>query len=383
MTQPLIPALSPPRPAPPEVAALRPTVVEVDTAALAHNLREVRRRVGPQVRIQAVVKADAYGHGAVPSARAFVEAGADWLGVALVEEGVELRRAGLLVPICVLSGLASPDDARAVVSHRLTPIVYRPDHLDAISAAAKNAGLARYPVHFKVDTGMGRWGALPGEVAPFLDALARHPELDLEGFATHFASADGDPDATLAQVRLFADVDASLQNRGFSPRIRHLANSAGLALADAHADMVRPGLALYGLGAPALRPALTLRTRIAHLKPVPQGFPVSYGATFVTSRDSILGVLPIGYADGLPRRVSNRAEVLVRGRRVPVVGRVCMDACMVDVTHVDGVQPGDEVVIIGRQGAVRLGADELATHADTISYEILTGIGKRVPRTYR
>lgn len=390
-SQPLIPALSSPRPVSAEAAPLRPTVVEVDTSALGHNLRELRRVVGPNIRILAVVKADAYGHGAVPCARAFVEAGADWLGVALVEEGVELRRAGLLVPICVLSGLADLADARAIVSNRLAPIVFRPDQLEAIAAAARAAGLSRYPVHLKLDTGMGRWGALGHEIPAILDTLARLPELELEGLATHFSSAESDPDTTCQQLAAFADLEATLRLRGHSPRLRHLANSAGLlAHPAARADMVRPGLALYGsapsnklAGGVDLRPALTLRTRVVHLKPVGAGFPVSYGETFVTSRSSVIGVLPIGYADGLPRRASNRAELLVRGRRVPVVGRITMDTTMVDLTHVDGVTVGDEAVIIGRQGAVCIDAGELAGHADTIAYEILTGIGKRVPRTYR
>lgn len=391
MTQPPLPPLAPPRPVPAEVAGLRPTVVEVDTQALGHNLGQARRLCGPGVKVLAVVKADAYGHGAVPCARAFVAAGADWLGTALVEEGAELRRAGLLAPICVLSGLAG-DDARVLVSSRLTPMVYRADHLASVAAAARAAGLARYGVHLKVDTGMGRYGVLPADVGAFLDALAAHPGLELEGLATHFACADaGDPDAMEQPLAAWREVEATVWARGLRPRLRHLANSASL-LGDrrTHGDMVRPGLMLYG-HSPAsrlvrraeLRPALSLRTRITHLKEVPAGFPVGYGATFVTSRPSLLATLPIGYADGLPRAVSNRAEMLVRGRRAPVVGRVCMDACVLDVTNVPEAALGDEVMIIGRQGSVGIEVEELAGHADTISYEILGGIGKRVPRTYR
>ncbi len=394
MTQLLRPALAAARPVPSLDEAplhLRPTEVEVDLGALAHNLKEAKRLVGPAVQVLAVVKADAYGHGAVPAARAFVGAGAAWLGVAIVEEGAELRRAGLVAPICVLSGLAG-DEAAALVEHRLTPMVYRPDQLAAVARAVRAAGLVHYGVHLKVDTGMGRYGALPEEVGAFLDALRAHPALELEGLATHFALADQGDDRSMAEQRAkFDAVAQSLSARGLHPKLRHLANSASLLdHPETHADLVRPGLMLYGIAPAArlkrladLKPALTFRTHITHLKEVPAGFPVSYGATYVTTRPSRLATLPVGYADGLPRAVSNRAEMLVRERRAPLVGRVCMDACLLDVTHVAGASIGDEVVLIGRQGAVAIGADELATHADTVSYEILCGIGKRVPRVYR
>jgi len=399
MTQPLFPPSTPPRPVPAEVVGLRPTVVEVETAALAHNLRLLRARTGPAVRIQAVVKADAYGHGAVPCARAFVAAGADWLGVALVEEGVELRRAGLLVPVCVLSGIATPQDARVLVGYRLTPMVYRVDQLELVAAAARDAGLARYPVHLKLDTGMGRWGALPEDLPSLMDRLAQLPALELEGLATHFAHADsGDPAELLGPLQRFRALEQSLATRGWSPTLRHQCNSAALlcggalGLGQGPGEMVRPGIALYGVdpleqagdgAAHPLRPALTLRTRVAHLKSVGAGFAVSYGGTFQTARPSVLATLPIGYADGLPRAASNRAQVLVRGRLAPVVGRVCMDACVVDVTDVPGAALGDEVVLIGAQGGARLAAATLADAAGTISYEILSGLGKRVPRVYR
>ena len=404
MTQPLFPPSTPPRPVPAEVVGLRPTVVEVETAALAHNLRYLRARTGPSVRIQAVVKADAYGHGAVPCARAFVAAGADWLGVALVEEGVELRRAGLLVPVCVLSGIATPQDARVLVGYRLTPMVYRVDQLELVAAAARDAGLARYPVHLKLDTGMGRWGALPEDLPALMDRLAQLPSLELEGLATHFAHADSGDLAELAgPLQRFRALEQTLRARGWAPSLRHQCNSAALlcggalGLGQGSGEMVRPGIALYGVdpleggdedgdedgGATPLRPALTLRTRVAHLKSVGAGFAVSYGGTFMTARPSVLATLPIGYADGLPRAASNRARVLVRGRVAPVVGRVCMDACVVDVTDVPGAALGDEVVLIGAQGGARLEAATLAEAAGTISYEILSGLGKRVPRVHR
>ncbi len=390
MTQPLIPALVPPRPVPAEVALLRPTVIEVELAALAHNVALLRSRLAPGVKLLAVVKADAYGHGAIPCARTFVESGADWLGVALVEEGVELRRAGLLAPICILSGLGSHSDARVIVSHRLTPLVSRPDHLDAMAAAAHDAGLDRYPIHLKVDTGMARWGALPSEVGPFLDALQTHPGLVLEGLATHLACADSPEESAVSgPLHIFRGIEAFVRDRGFAPTLRHIGNSAALlAHPKSHGDMVRPGLALYGASpfdtpVDGLRPVLTLKTRITHLKTLPAGAPIGYGASFHTTRSTRVATVPIGYADGLPRRVSNRARMLIRGRPASIVGRVCMDACMLDVTDIDDAALGDEVVILGRQGDATIGPDELGRHAETLSYEILTGLGKRVPRTYR
>lgn len=371
--------------------SLRPTVVEVDTSALAHNLREARRIVGPSVRVLAVLKADAYGHGAVPCARAFVDAGADWLGVALVGEGVELRRAGIAAPICVLSGLVE-NDAPALVAHGLTPMIFRGDHLEQLVSALRAAGHRRYGVHVKIDTGMGRLGVLPHDLGAFLDALASHPELEVEGLATHFARADEEEPAAIAQAaEIFRAARQTLAARGIRPGLCHLANSAALlGYPQTHGDMVRPGLMLYGL-APAphlarcadLRPGLSLRTHVSHLKNVPAGFPVSYGGTFTTSRPSRLGVLPIGYADGLPRHLSNRGHVLAGGVRVPIVGRVCMDASLVDLTDVPGIGVYDDVVLLGRQGDGFVSADEWASLSDTISYEMLCGLGKRVPRVYR
>lgn len=368
-----------------------PIVAEIDRAALAHNLHAVRRRVGTGVRILSVVKADAYGHGATECAKSFVAAGADWLGVARAPEGVALRRAGLAVPVCVLSGLMG-GDADEVVAHRLTPLVYRADHLEALASAVRRAGHARFPVHVKIDTGMGRFGALPEESGALMDALSRQPQLELEGLATHLARADADDAGSVGrQLAQFDAVRQSFAARGLRPSMVHLANSAGvLGFARAHGDMVRPGLMLYGVapdafreGAADLRPALSWKTRIVHLKEVPAGFGVGYGHAFVAARDTRLAVLPVGYADGLPVPASNRAQVLVGGRRVPLVGRVCMDACMVDVTDLPQVAVGDEAVLIGSQGEDSLGAADLAAAAGTLSYEILCGIGARVPRVYR
>jgi len=378
---------------------VRPTEAVIDLSAATDNYRLAVELGGcPAI---AVVKADAYGHGAVPVARALAEAGAPWLGVALVEEGVELRAAGLQLPILVLGG-AFGDAWDELLRHRLTPLVTSAPQVTALGAAAR-ALRVRAEAHLELDTGMGRLGAAPGEVPALLRALAASPEVALTGLCTHFAGADTDDEAfTARQLRLFAEGAAALRAAGLSPLL-HATNSAGtLRLPGVRQDLSRPGIMLYGylsygpeLPAPPaarqaaarLRPALTWRTAIVHLKEVPAGTRISYGGHWTAPRPSRIATLPVGYADGYDRRLSGRpghgmAEVLVRGRRAPVVGTVCMDLVMVDVTHVPGAALGDEVVLLGRQGEERVDADELARRAGTISYEILCGISGRVPRRY-
>jgi alanine racemase len=380
--------------------ALRPTAAVVDLAAVRNNYRLAVALAGrPAVGI---VKADAYGHGAVPVARALVEAGAPMLAVALVEEGLALRAAGLGTPTLVLGAAFGSFDE--VVAAKLTPVVFTPAHVAALAAAARRAGAGRVPAHLKVDTGMGRIGLAPSELPAFLEALSGAPEVLLEGVCTHFASADLEPRATTErQVALFAEASRTLERAGFPLRYHHLANSAGtIEFPAARQDLTRPGIMLYGylpfgagaaLSAPAsaaaarLRPALTWRTAITHVKSVAAGTAISYGGRWVARRPSRIATLPVGYADGYPRRLSGRpdagrADVLVRGLRAPVAGTVCMDMTMVDVTDVPGAAVGDEVVLLGRQGDASVDADELAARAGTISYEILCGIGPRVPREY-
>lgn len=379
---------------------IRPTEAIVDLAAVAHNFRLAVEIAGrPAVGI---VKADAYGHGAVRVARVLLDAGAPLLAVALVEEGIELRESGIRAPILVM-GAAYGDRYDLLVRHRLTPIVFTPEHVARLGAAARSAG-ARAMAHLKIDTGMGRLGVSPGDLPAFVEALRGAPEVELEGVCTHFANADLEPrETTERQLRLFHEASAALAGAGFAPRLHHLANSAGtLEYPAARQDLTRPGIMIYGyspfdgdarLSAPAaravaeLRPALTWRTAIAHVKTVAQGAAVSYGGRWVAARTSRIATLPVGYADGYDRRLSGRpgfgsADVLVRGRRAPVAGTVCMDMTMVDVTDVPGAQPGDEVILLGAQGKLRIGADELAKKLGTISYEVLCGIGKRVPRRY-
>ncbi len=372
-----------------ELPRIRPTRAEVDLGALVRNVRALRS-VAPGVALLAMVKADAYGHGAGLIARALETEGVEMLGVALVEEGLALRQAGVGAEILVLGG-AYEGGWEAMVQASLYPAVFREDQLEALAAAARKLGTVPR-AHLKVDTGLARLGAQPGEV-PALLARARALQVDLQGVMSHFANADlADAGVTQEQLKKFRAVLAQVDAAGFRPRWRHLANSAAMvALPSAregeHLNLVRPGLALYGLS-PApwivlpqpLEPVLSWKTAVVHLKTVPPGTAVSYGGTWTARRPTRIATLPVGYADGYPRRLSNRGQVLVRGQRVPLVGRVCMDLCMVDVTDVPGVALGDEVVLLGRQGTEEVGAVELAGWLETIPYEVLCGVGARVPR---
>jgi len=372
---------------------IRPTRAEVDLAALRRNVAAIKA-LAPRAEILAVVKANAYGHGAAVIARALDSEPVKMLGVALIEEGIELRNAGVRAPILVLGG-SYEGGYDLLVAHGLTPTVFRPEHLRGLSHAAKRAGVT-VDVHLKIDSGMGRIGVLPQELDSFLDLLASFPEIQVDGLLSHFASADlENRDFTLGQLRCFKDVHARMRAKGLRPRWRHLSNSAGVIDLPEVRDglelnMVRPGIMLYGLypaawlrTAAALEPVLAWKTAVIHLKRVPAGTPISYGSTWRASRDALIATLPIGYADGYSRLYSNRAQVLVRGRRAPVVGRVCMDMSMVDVTEVPGVCVGDEVVLLGSQGAERIAAEELAELAQTIHYEVICAVGARVPRVVR
>jgi alanine racemase len=339
--------------------------------------------------VLAVVKAQAYGHGAVMVARRLIELGVDMLGVALVEEGRELRDAGIAAPVLVM-GPVQPEQAAALVRAGLTATVYTWPVARALSGAAVQAG-RRVPLHVKVDTGMGRIGLTPDEARSFIMDLANLPGVAVEGLMTHFSDADlRDKQFAAVQLQRFETLIRSLEERGISVPLRHAANSAAVLEYDrALLTMVRPGLMLYGYdplerrGGFDLRPVLSLVTRIAFLKKVPSGTPISYGRTFVTRRESLIATLPVGYADGYRRSLSNNGEALVRGLRVPVAGRVCMDMTMLDVTDVPGVAEGDEVVLIGCQGRECITADDIADRTGTIAYEVLCGIGARVPKMIR
>jgi alanine racemase len=377
---------------------------EVDLGAIAGNVRELRRVTDPRAKVMAVVKADGYGHGAVEVARTALANGAEWLGVARLHEAVRLREAGLAAPLLVL-GYTPPEDAGRLVEFDLRQSVYSLAAAEAYSAAAGRRG-GRIRVHLKVDTGMGRLGLVPAALARengtdpvgeglvrAAQAIARLPGLEAEGIFTHFAASDSaDKTHARGQLRLFLEVLARLARDGMEFAVRHAANSAAVIdLPESHLDLVRPGIALYGLRPSdevdlsriRLTPAMALKTRIIHLKQVPAGTCVSYGMTHRAPAPTVIATIPTGYADGYRRLLSSKGEMLVGGRRVPVVGRVCMDLTMLDVGAVPSPRIEDEVVIFGRQGDEAISADDLARTLGTINYEIVCDLTPRVERIYR
>lgn len=368
---------------------LLPTCAIVNLAALAHNLSRIKRYLSPGCEVMAIVKANAYGHGAVETAHALAKQGIGQFAVASLDEGIELRLAGLSASIVVLGALFE-EQLPDLVAHRLTPVISDARLLPALTKAAGSLS-APYPIHLKVETGMGRLGLSPEELLALLDSpLLRHP-LRVEGLMTHLADADGTDSAfTERQLAGFHAMLEQIRHRGFPLPLVHAANSAAIVrFPDAHFSLVRPGIMLYGYHTlpkttpdPDLKPVLSLRTTIAQLRTIPPGGAVSYNKTFVAKRPTRIAVLPIGYADGYSRRLSHRASVLIQGRRVPIVGLVCMDMIMVDVTDIGPVQVGETVTLIGQQGEESIWADEVAGWIDTIPYEVLCGIGSRVPRIY-
>lgn len=373
-----------------ELPGLRPAWVEVDLDAVRANTRALVEVARPAALL-AVVKADGYGHGAVPVARAAVEAGASWLGVALVEEGMALRAAGIETRVLLLSE-PPPAAAGAVVAHSLTPTVYTASGIEALAKAVADAGCdAPLPVHLKVDTGMHRVGCALDDALDIVDVIRGRPELELEALCTHFAVADEPENPyTAAQVERFDELLARLDASGRRPRLVHAANSAGLLAGHrANYDLVRAGIALYGVPpAPvladrvALRPVLSLRALVSHVKRLEAGSRVSYGLRYELAGESCVATVPIGYADGVPRNLGIAGgEVLVHGRRAPIAGTVTMDQLMVDAGDIP-VEVGDEIVLLGAQGDDEITAGEWAERLGTIAYEIVTGIGTRVPRRY-
>lgn len=366
---------------------VRPTSVTIDLDALRHNFQQLEAFATP-AQVLPIVKANAYGHGVIPCAKTLEKAGARFFGVALIEEGLELRQAGVRTRILVLGG-AYGDRWDVLVGEDMTPLVFAREHLEGLAAAARAQGKPAV-AHLKLDTGMGRLGIQPDELGSFLDAAAAHG-VELEGVATHFANADlADSALTERQIRAMEGAVATMAARGVAPRWVHLANSAAtVSRPDAHGTLVRPGIMLYGAypseayhDRVELRPVLRWTTQITHVKRVPAGTPISYGSRWVAERESVIATLPLGYADGYQRRLTNVGFVLLRGQRVPVAGTVCMDQCMVDVTALPDVRVGEEVVLLGRQGDAEILADELAALCGTIHYEIFCGIGPRVPRVF-
>jgi alanine racemase len=359
----------------------RPTWAEINLSAVAFNMQQMQQVVGERVKVLAVVKANAYGHGLVPVAQTLRDNGAWGFGVATVDEGIALREAGVDAPVLILSATLS-EEATAIVNDDLTPAVASVAVAETLNAAAERARKT-LNVHVKVDVGMGRLGVWHEEAVEFINCLMTLSHLRLQGVFTHFPCADEENLAvTLHQIHLFHQLRTRLLERWNVP-LFHAANSAAaLRLRESHFNLIRPGLALYGVPPcpfiPHLQPALSLKTRIAFLKNVPAGHSLSYSGTYVTPKPTTIATLPIGYADGYPRSLSNRGIALVRGQRCPVVGRVTMDATLIDVGAVKDAALGDEVVLFGEA----LPVEEIAALAGTIPYEILCGIGQRVPRVY-
>jgi alanine racemase len=361
----------------------------IDLDALRHNYLQLRQKCASQVRFLGVVKADAYGHGLLPVARTLARAGADYLGVGSLEEGLVLRKAGLGLPVLLLLGIV-PEEADAAVAADLEVVLYRQDVAQALNAAAAAQG-KKARVHLKVDTGMGRLGLVADEVMPFLEGLRACPRLEVLGLVSHLAVADEeDRTYTLKQLDQFSGLLAAARGRGWELPMSHLANSAALTdWPEAHFSLVRPGIMLYGSpAAPGrrppvpLQPVMTFKTKVAQVKRVPPGSSISYGCTFTTQDWGILAVLPVGYCNGYSRLLSNRGEVLIHGRRAPIRGRVCMNLTMVEVTQIPGVGEGEPVTLLGQDGADRLSAEELAGWAQTISYEVYCNLGAANPRRY-
>lgn len=407
-----------PRRARPAEAA-RVTRAEINLALVRHNLRELEAclRADADVhgrapaRIWAVLKADGYGHGAPNVATTLQHAGVDGVCVALLEEGIELRDAGVSCPVLVMGGYYGRfrDGVEALLEHRLTPVVYESSQIESIAAAARHmklpAGTPRTPggrvtVHLKVDTGMGRLGATEAQLDEACAALSSNPELIMDGLMSHLACADAeDLETTHEQLRRMSDMLERVRRAGFAPTMRHAANSAAMLRSPAaHLDMVRPGIALFGVHpcptasggaarAANLKPVMRVLSEVVALRDVPKGSAIGYGHDWRASRPSRIATIPMGYADGLSRALSNKGEVLIGGQRVPIVGTVSMDLTMVDVTDLPSVSVKDEVVVLGEQrgrlGQDAITAEEIAAKIGTISWECLTSVSRRVPRFYR
>ena len=379
----------------------RATFAEINLKAFKHNLQNLKTITEPATGIMAVIKADAYGHGALPCAKAAVDLGVNYLGAGIIEEGIELRENGITEPILIL-GSIFPDEAEDLVRHDLATILCTPDLAQALAKEAEKQRKT-VNVHIKVDTGMNRLGVLPENLLPLIKTISNLPALKLEALSTHFSSADDeDKSITTQQIELFQKTLTELQEAGVTmPPLTHLANtSALLRFPESRSKMVRPGLILYGsLPSPVLnsvaqevcqkenlknfQPVMQWKSKIILLKSVQKGQPLSYSRKHFTQKNSLIATLPIGYADGLHRNLSNNMEVLVKGKRAPQVGTICMDMILIDVTEVSDVNIGDEVVIFGKQGEEEILVEELARKSNTIPYEILCNVGKRVLRIYQ
>ena len=378
----------------------RATRAEINLKAFKHNLQNLKSILNPNTGIMAVIKADAYGHGAIPCAKAAVESGVDFLGAGVIEEGIELRENGITDPILIL-GSIFPDEAADLVRHNLSTILCTPSLAEELSKEGENQGKT-VNVHIKVDTGMNRLGVHPNNLLALVEKIGTLPNLKLEALSTHFSSADDeDISITQEQMEVFQKALVELQKMGVRPPLTHLANSSALfRFPESRSKIVRPGLILYGaLPSPILQPVVNeiceqeklddfqpvmqWKSKIILLKPTSKGQPLSYSRKHFTQKESLIATLPIGYADGLHRDLSNNMEVLVKGKRAPQVGTICMDMTLIDVSEIPNVQLGDEVVIFGSQEGAKISVEELAEKCNTIPYEILCNVSKRVPRIYQ
>jgi alanine racemase len=364
--------------------------VEIDLSALAHNVRQIKGLLAPHTQMMAVVKADAYGHGSIDTARTIIAEGVEWLAVATVTEGVELRQAGIVAPILILGGVNSEVQVQEIVKWGLQPTICTIEQATLLSkAAARMQSSPALSVQLKLDTGMSRLGADWQEAATFFEQVAKLPYLEISGLYSHLATAD-EIDLTVLELQLdrFQQATTAISAAGYALPMLHLANSAGILVGDRlHYQLVRPGLILYGL-CPAphlqskidLQPVLSVKARVNQIKDITAGTGVSYGYRFVADRDIRLAVVDIGYADGIPRRLSNRMQVIIRGQLVPQIGSITMDRIMIDITQIPDLQVGEIVTILGRDGAVQIAADDWANELGTISWEILCGFKGRLPR---
>jgi alanine racemase len=366
---------------------------EVDLKAIAHNIRELRSITNPKARFMAVVKANAYGHDIIEVARRSLENGAEALGVANIEEGIQLRKAGIDAPVLIF-GYTSPIHVKKLIELDLTQTVYSYETSEKLSQAATAYG-KKIKVHIKVDTGMGRLGLLRGikdNSLSEVESISRLPMLELEGIYTHFATADkSDRSYAGKQFEIFMDFLNQLRIAGLEIAVTHAANSAAIInMPETHLDMVRAGISIYGLYTSEevdrsiinLKPAMALKTKIIHLKKVPAGFKVSYGTTYETEKPTTIATVSIGYADGLNRLLSSKGRMLVCGQSAPIVGRICMDMTMLDVGEIPEIVMEQEVVVFGKQGNSSITVDEIASTINTINYEVVSTIMERVPRIY-
>ncbi|TCK92882.1 alanine racemase [Natranaerovirga hydrolytica] len=363
---------------------------QVDMDSIVHNLKEINKIKDSKSELMAIIKADGYGHGAIPVSKVLLNNGADRLGVALAEEGIALRKNNIKAPILIL-GFTPENQILELLKYDLTQTVFKIEMAEMLSKMAKRHSLTA-KIHIKVDTGMGRIGFEPDdESIKAIKHIKSLPNLEIEGIFTHFSRADEiDPQYTDQQIYQFENFINTLEDDGIKIPIKHASNSAGLLkFKNAHYELTRVGIAVYGLypskdlnNTIHLKPSLSLKSHIIFLKKVKGGTPISYGGTYIASQDSVIATIPVGYGDGYPRALSSKGRVLINGEHAPIVGRICMDQLMVDVTHIKGVQDGDEVVLIGTQKNAQITVDEIAHLTDTINYEILCGLGKRIPRVY-